>query len=77
MSWTAIVTALTQVLNTFKTAIISGIAYALGKRSGAKDEQNRQREEDLDAIARAERAGRSVEHLDDSVRDDPFNRDNA
>lgn len=75
MSWTAVLTALATILDTFKTSIVAGITYLLGKRAGAKDERDKQREQDLEDLAAAERASRGLNHDDRSVRDDPFNRD--
>lgn len=75
MSWTAFVSALVTLLETFKTSIVAGITYLLGKRAGAKDERDKQREQNLEDMAAAERASRNLNHDDSSVRDDPFNRD--
>lgn len=59
-----------------KTPLTHLIAYWAGKRAGKKDQQVEQQAQDLDAIARAEAARRAVKSDVDSVRNDPFNRDN-
>lgn len=68
-------------LSSFLTAVIKTplthlIAYFMGKRAGQKEQQSAQREQDLEAIAKAEAARRAVKHDDLSLRNDPFNRDN-
>lgn len=74
MSWTSLLTAAVSLLNSFKSLIIAGITYAVGKEAGRKAEQDEQTKRDLEAIAAAERARRNVAN-DDSMQHDKYNRD--
>lgn len=70
-------TLLNALISIIKTPLTYLIAFFVGKRAGRKDVELEQHKESLEAIADAEDARRNVKHDDDSVRNDPFNRDNA
>lgn len=72
--WTALVNLLISLI---KVPLTHVVAFLVGKRAGKKDAERRQYEEDLAAIADAEDARRNLKHDSDSVRNDPFNRDNT
>lgn len=68
-SW---VSAILEVLKSIAGIIFS---YRAGQSKGRQDERVDQQARDLDAIAKAEAAERRLKHDDDSVREDPYNRD--
>ena len=65
------------LLRIVKTPITILTAFLAGKRSGRKDAELDQYEKSLQDIASAEDARRNLPTDDNSVHNDPYNRDNA
>lgn len=70
-------TLLSFLASLIKVPLTHIIAFFVGKSAGRKDVEAEQNRNNLDAIAAADDARGGVKHDADSVRDDPFNRDNA